>query len=295
MFHFEPHVDLADRAAPVPFAPSEPAPGYVEVPLTYLVDTGEKPVTYIPAPGGGEIRRTGQYAQSVVAIHDGRDKARDLSLDRQGFVLTRHDTAVADFHDPEEVRAVYYPEMERLVKAATGASRVLVFDHNVRIDGGPGGNRAGVSEPVRTVHNDYTAKSGPQRVRTLLDADEAEALLKNRVAVINVWKPIQGPVQTAPLALADAQSITPGDLTALELVYPDRTGEIYNATFNPDHRWYYFPDMQKDEAILIKGYDSVDDGRARFTLHTAFDDPTSPPAAAPRQSIEVRAFAFFNS
>ena len=145
------------------------------------------------------------------------------------------------------------------------------------------------------MHNDYTAKSGPQRVRNLLDADEAEALLKNRVAVINVWKPIQGPVQTAPLALADAQSIAPGDLTELELVYPDRTGEIYNATFSPDHRWYYFPDMQKDEAILIKGYDSVDDGRARFTLHTAFDDPTSPPDAAPRQSIEVRTLVFFDA
>jgi hypothetical protein len=181
------------------------------------------------------------------------------------------------------------------VRAATGASRVLAFDHNVRIDGGPGGNREGVSEPVRTVHNDYTAKSGPQRVRDLFDAGEAEALLKNRVAVINVWKPIQGPVQTAPLALADAQSIAPGDLTELELVYPDRTGEIYNATFNPDHRWYYFPDMQKDEAILIKGYDSVDDGRARFTLHTAFDDPTSPPDAAPRQSIEVRTLVFFDT
>jgi hypothetical protein len=293
MFHAEPLVDVAHRAAPVLPAVA-PAPSHVEGPLNYLVDTGEKPVTYIPAPGGGEIRRTGQYAQSVVAIHDGRDKARDLSLDREGFVLTRHDTAVADFFDPAEVRAVYYPEMERLVKAATGASRVLVFDHNVRIDGGPGGGREGVSEPVRTVHNDYTAKSGPQRVCDLLGAEEAERLLKNRVAVINVWRPIQGPVQTAPLALADAQSIAPGDLTALKLVYPDRTGEIYNATFSPDHRWTYFPDMETREAILIKGYDSADDGRARFTLHTAFDDPTSPPDAAPRQSIEVRTLVFFD-
>lgn len=291
----DPHFEPVNGVTPEPPAASGPALDHVEASVTYLVDTGEKPVVYIPAPGAGELRRTGQYSRYSVPIHDGRAIARDLSLDRHGFVLTRHDTSVSDFHDPEEVRSLYYPEMERLVKAATGASRVLVFDHNVRVDGGTGRNDKGVREPVRIVHNDYTARSGPQRVRDLLDADEAEALLKNRVAQINVWRPIQGPVQTAPLALADAQSIAPDDLATLYLVYPDRIGENYVATYSPDHRWYYFPEMQSHEAILIKGYDSMDDGRARFALHTAFDDPTSPAHAAPRRSIEVRTLAFFDS
>lgn len=290
----DPRFDPASAATIEPEA-LEPAHDCVEAPLTYLVDTGEKPVAYIPAPGAGEIRRTGRYSDYAVPIRDGRAIARDLSLDRQGFVLMQHDTSMSDFHDPEEVRRVYYPEMERLVKTASGASSVLVFDHNLRVDGGAGQNDEGMREPVRNVHNDYTVNSGPQRVRDLLEAHEAEALLKKRFAVINVWRPIRGPVQTAPLALADARSIAPGELVALDLVYADRTGEVYNATFNSDHRWYYFPDMQVHEAVLIKCYDSRDDGRARFTLHAAFDDPTSPPDAAPRRSIEARTLAFFDA
>ena len=293
--HATPHFDPATAVTPNPPGAWNPALDHVVAPLTYLVDSGEKPVTYIPASGVGEVRRTGRYAPYAVPIYDGRALARDLSLDRQGFVLTRHDTAVADFHDPEAVARVYYPEMERLVKAATGASRVLVFDHNLRLDGVTGRDAKGVSEPVRTVHNDFTARSGPRRARDLLGDEAAETLLRKRFAVINVWRPIQGPVQTAPLAIADARSVAPDDLVTLDLVYPDRTGETYNATFSPDHRWFYFPDMQPHEALLIKGYDSLEDGRARFTLHTAFDDPTSAPDAPPRRSIEVRTLAFFDA
>jgi hypothetical protein len=145
------------------------------------------------------------------------------------------------------------------------------------------------------VHNDYTAKSGPQRVRDLFGADDAEALLRKRFAIINVWQPIAGPVETAPLALTDARSIAADDLVPLDLVYPDRTGEIYNVAFGPDHRWYYVPRMERTEALLIKGYDSLADGRARFTPHTAFDDPTTPADAAPRHSIEARTLAFFKA
>ena len=143
------------------------------------------------------------------------------------------------------------------------------------------------------MHNDYTVKSGPQRVRDLLEADEAEQRLRGRFAQINVWRPITGPVERAPLALVDSQSIADGDLVPVDLVYADRVGEIYHGAYNPDHRWYYFPEMRSDEAILIKGYDSAEDGRARFTLHSAFDDPTTPADAAPRESIEVRVLAFF--
>ena len=263
--------------------------------MVYLVDTGKRPVTYNPPPGSGPPRRDGEYSPYTVPIHDGRAIARDLSLDRQGFVLTRHDTAVSDFYDDEEVRAVYYPEIERLVKSATGASRVHVFDHTRRAEVAHDGDGKAERAPVRLVHNDYTERSGPQRVRDLFDADEAETLLKRRFIEINVWRPIRGPVRSMPLALADAQSIAPGDLVTADLVYADRTGEIYHATFNADHRWFYFPDMEANEAVLIKCYDSVDDGRARFTPHTAFDDPRSPPDAPPRESVEVRVLAFFDT
>ncbi len=271
------------------------APGAVEADLTYLVDTGVKPVTYMPPPTGGETRRTGSYAPYRVAIRNARPIAGLLSLDRQGFRLTRHDTAVADFRDADAVRRLYYPELARLVQAETGAARVEVFDHNVRIEGSPDRDAQGIRAPVRLVHNDYTATSGPRRVRDLFGADEAEALLRHRFAVINVWRPIAGPVESAPLALADARSIAPKDLVPLDLVYADRTGEIYNVTFSPGHRWYYVPKMERHEAVLIKGYDSLEDGRARFTPHTAFDDPTTPAGAAPRHSIEVRTLAFFDA
>ncbi len=266
----------------------------VDADLTFLVDNGVKPVTYMPPPTGGETRRTGTYAPHRVTVRDARPIAGDLSLDRQGFSLVRHDTAFAEFRDPDAVRQRYYPDMARLVRAQTGAARVEVFDHNVRLEGVPDRDAQGLRAPVRLVHNDYTAKSGPQRVRDLLGA-EAETLLKKRFAIVNVWRPIAGPVETAPLAFADARSIAPENLVPLDLVYSDRTGEIYNVTYSPDQRWYYFPRMERREAVLIKGYDSRDDGRARFTPHTAFDDPATPPDAAPRHSIEVRTLAFFDA
>jgi hypothetical protein len=149
----------------------------------------------------------------------------------------------------------------------------------------------GVSEPVRVAHNDYTLKSGPQRVRDLLPA-EADLLLKNRFAVINVWRPIRGPVLESPLAVCDAASMVQRDFVAQDLRYRDRTGEVYSVQYNPEHRWFYFPQMEHTEVLLLKCYDS-DPGRTRFTAHTAFADPTSPADAPARESIEVRTLVFF--
>jgi hypothetical protein len=197
-----------------------------------------------------------------------------------------------DFYNEDEVRSVYYPEMERLIKDLTGASRVLIFDHTLRAEDDAIREEKKVREPVRRVHNDYTEWSGPQRVRDLL-TDEAEELLKHRFAVIQTWRPIRKPVLTAPLAIADARSLPLQNLIATERRYPDRVGEIYHITFNPDHRWFYFPNMQRNELLVFKTFDSQKDGRARWTAHAAFDDPTSPPDAPPRESIEVRSLAFF--
>jgi hypothetical protein len=109
-----------------------------------------------------------------------------------------------------------------------------------------------------------------------------------------VWRAIRLPIQSNPLAIADARSLASGDLIAAERRYPDRVGETYQIAYNPDHDWYYFPAMRRNEALVFKVYDSKKDGRARFTAHTSFDDPTSPAGAAPRESIEIRTLAFFD-
>jgi hypothetical protein len=269
------------------------ATSWVEAPVQYLADLSVKPVTYNPPAGTGLPRRDGNYRDFKVRIHDARPLAGDLSLDRQAFILTHHDTEVRDFLDEEEVRTRYHAEVEALIKRETGASKVVVFDHTVRT-----ADRAlerGLRTPVRSVHNDYTERSGPQRVRDLLPPEEAEQRLKKRFAEYNVWRNIDDqPIEMAPLGFVDSESIAPRDLAVCDLVYADRTGEIYQGVYNADHRWFYFPKMTRDEVILIKCYDSMKDGRARFSLHAAFDDPTSPANARPRQSIEARALAFFD-
>jgi hypothetical protein len=142
------------------------------------------------------------------------------------------------------------------------------------------------------VHNDYTEWSGPQRVRDLLP-DEAEQLLAGHFAIIQAWRPIRYPVETFPLALCDAQSISPNDLIVTERRHPNRIGQTYSLGYNPDHQWFWFPLQRREEAIVFKVYDSLKDGRARWSAHTAFDDPTTPPDARPRESIEIRTLAFF--
>jgi len=268
-----------------------PITDHLDTVLNYLADRTSMPVTYTYHPPEGVAARTGNYTKYAVAIHNARPIVAQLSLDRNGFVVVRQQTAVSNFFDEKEVRAVYYPEVERLVKETTGAVKVHVFDHNVRNRQMAKRRENGAQEPVKVAHNDYTLKSGPQRVRDLLP-DEADALLKNRFAVINVWRPISGPVQESPLAVCDAQSMVPDDFVKHVLKYRDREGEVYSVAYNPNHKWYYLPNQEKEEVLLFKCYDS-DTHSARFTAHSAFEDPTSPRDAAPRESIEVRTLVFF--
>ena len=276
------------RPAPV----EEPLPA-VEAMLNYLVDTSEKPESY----GGvsqaiADQQRKGKYEEHKMTVYNGRAIANLLSLEREGFVLVNHETKMKNFYDEDEVRSVYYQETEELVKQTSGAKRVLVFDHTLRSADMATREATQISGPVRNAHNDYTEWSGPQRVRDLLP-DEAEELLKHRFAVVQTWRPIDKSVQREPLAIADARSIGTDELIPSARIYPDRRGEVYHSTFNPAHRWYYFPNMQRNEAMVFKTFDSMKDGRARWTAHCAFDDPTSPPDAPPRESLEMRTLAFF--
>ena len=265
----------------------------VEAMLNYLVDTGETPESY----GGvsqteADQKRKGKYEVHKMTVTNGRPFIGKFSLEREGFVFVDHETKVKNFYDEDEVRSVYSAETEQLVKEYSGARRVLVFDHTLRSADSAMREEKQISGPVRNAHNDYTEWSGPQRVRDLLPV-EAEELLKRRFAVVQTWRPINRPVQREHLAIADARSIGTTELIPSARVYPDRRGEVYHSTFNPAHRWYYFPNMQRNEAIVFKTFDSARDGRARWTAHCAFDDPTSPPDAPPRESIEMRTLAFF--
>jgi hypothetical protein len=266
----------------------------IEAALCYLEPMNEKPRSLEYEPPPGVPRMTAVYRDYRVTIRDVRPVASALSLEREGFQLITAASSVRDFYDEEEIRTRYYAETVLLLEALTGASRVVVFDHTIRrrIPGATDRTTGIPRQPVPRVHNDYTVKSGPQRVRDLL-RDDASDLLRRRFSVVNVWRPIRGPVQDAPLAVADAQSVDRDDLVATDLIYPDRTGEIYYVKFNPSHRWFYASAMRQDEVMLIKCFDSADDGRARFVPHSAFVDPTTPADALPRESIELRTLVFY--
>lgn len=268
----------------------------VESTINYLAPMSEKPYYYLGPPPEGEPWRNTKGDPRTVPVHDartlGESRPESPTLDRQGFRLVSHQTRMRDFYDHDQVREIYYPEIEKLVGEATGATRVLVFDHNVR-----NADRAQRGEdlsqnPVLFVHCDYTETSGPQRVRDLAQPAEVEDLLEKRYAVINAWRPIRGPIVSSPLAVCDAQTIQSRDLMPTDLKYPDRTGEIYSFAYSPEHRWYYYPRMETHEVLLLKCFDSDRDG-ARFTAHTAFDDPTTPAGSAARESIEARTLVFF--
>jgi hypothetical protein len=255
--------------------------------LHYLMRTPEKPARYVMEPPPGVPQWNGIDDPQRIRIEDARGREAEFTLDRNGFTLVKAPTLVRNFYDRDEIRTVYYPEVQRLLRDTLGASRVEVFDHNVR-------NAAldGFAPPSRRVHNDHTVRSAPRRVRDHL-GDAADELLQHRFGIVNVWRPIRGPVLDSPLALCDARSFTDDDLIASDLVYPHVRGETSSVEFKPGHRWYYFSEQQPDEAILIRVHDSANDGRARLSFHTSFENLLAPADAPPRESIEVRAMVFF--
>ncbi len=267
----------------------------VTAPLQFTVNDGRPLIAKVYQPGESHDKRSGTFEWHDVEIHDGRLSAAQLDLDRQGYQLIRHASAVKNWYDAEEARRVGYPETEALLKAITGCSKVVVFDHTPRIDDEAMQAARGVRPPARIVHNDFIPESAAQRVRDVLPAGEAEARLNKRYGSINVWRPIKGPVVTAPLVICGYGDIGDGDLIVSERHYPDgRIGRIYNVAFNPAQRWVYFPHMMPDEAVLLKCYDSLTDGTARWTAHGSFDPADKPANAAPRESVELRTMVFWD-
>jgi len=259
---------------------------YVVMPY---VKAGESAIFY---PGQRELSYW-PVVDHRITVRNARAAGEPFALEKNGFVLVRRPTAVKNFYDPDEVRAVYYPEVEALVKDLTGAKRVLMFGEIPRSDA-PGTHES--LQPARGAHVDYDEDTVRFFTHQLAWPEEAERLLKGRFMLMNLWRPIRT-VERTPLAVCDASSVAEDDLNPSEirgglndLDRPPMTG--FNLSYNPAHRWWYVPAMRPDEVLAFKLFDS-DRSRVQWTGHTAIDDPTSAPDAAPRQSMEIRTISFF--
>ena len=270
-------------------------PASIIAPLLYLGSCPDVPYSYVGRPPPGMPADNCQFVSRPVIIHDARDTAGFLHLDRNGFELWHAPSRVRDFLDEEEVESRYVPELVELVLGATGAGEAFVFDHLLRRRefGRPpmtlGGRTGQFAGPAGRVHVDYTEDSGARRYGKVLVGRPAPA----RFAIVNVWRSVgAAPVLDTPLAVCDARSVRPEDLVPTELRYPERTGEISLVRHRPDHLWSFVSEMRRDEVLLFKQYDS-DRTVARFVPHAAFDHPAMPSDAPPRQSIEARVLVTF--
>jgi hypothetical protein len=271
---------------------AEPLPS-VEGALSFIVPQDTKPVFHSAALTGGEAKIFFELEDVSVPVADMRPIAENLSVDTQGFELLHHETQVDDLYDDAAVDPTYHAEVEDILRDRFDATRVAIFDVTRRSDDTGGAwNPDGLRGPATRVHVDYTVASGPQRAKDVLGEAEYERLIEAgaRILQVNVWRPISGPVKRSPLALADASSIATEELVATDQVFADRVGEIYQVAHGAGQRWYYASEIDRDEILLIKGWDSIDDGRAHFTPHGAFELQETAPDAPPRESIEVRTF-----
>lgn len=272
----------------------KPAVATIRAKFNYVVDTGATLVRYIDWPEMEHQAVLPQYRQYEMSVRDGRPLRNEFNLDTHGFVFVDHHTQVRDFTDETERATVYDREVQALIKQRSGASEVVVFDHTIRVSDEAGQKAVNARPTVKGVHNDYTEESAPRRLREIVGDAEAERRCKRRWAIIQVWRPIRGPVLRDPLGICDGRSIPREGFIRLQRRYQDRTGEVFQIAHHPAHHWFYFPRMTRDEALVFKVFDSDPSKPSRFTAHSAFDDPDTPPNAPPRESIETRTFAFFD-
>ncbi|KAI0789661.1 hypothetical protein C8Q75DRAFT_806825 [Abortiporus biennis] len=265
--------------------------------LNYFTPIGEEsPYRWIhDPPAGTPVTNVGADPHPTT-VHDARGHESKLTLDTTGFQFVKSVSTEKDFTDEDRIQNIYYKEVEELLKKETGAKRVLIFDHTIRRNDpaiAVEDPKKGLRTAALRVHIDQTYEASVARVHRHL-GDDADRLLKGRVRIINVWRPIGHPVAHEPLAVSDWRTLdTEHDLVPVRFLYndPRPNAGIYAVKYNPKHKWYYLSNQTPDEVTLIKCYDSEVD-RARLTPHTAFLDETSPKEAPHRDSIEIRALVF---
>ena len=236
-------------------------------------------------------------ATQRVQIEEARDRRAEFSLDKQGFALVTWPTRVKNYRDPAEREQLYVPEVDAMLRALTGCSKVVTAGSGfIRMSDRVGTRPANTFSTGNFVHADYSKNAGEFWLRRAVAEDEAPWRLRGRYSIFNVWRILSEPPQDVPLALCDARSVAPPDV-----VHTDFTTRAEGAAFsfenatyrhNPNHRWYYFRDMTRDEFLVFRGFDS-DPERQEAVPHTAFEDPSCPPDAPPRESVEIRSVVFY--
>lgn len=241
---------------------------------------------------GGEApqKYNDAYAFMSAQIEDKRASHGDFEIHKQGFQLLNSPTRVDDFENSATIEGTYYDEVIEIVKTQTGANEVFVFDHTVRL-----GETASKRKPAHHVHNDYTIRTAHSRAEERLGKELFASMAGRRMIQINVWRPLMDVVHRSPLAFCDTTTIDVNDFIPTNIHFPDtdHVGEIYGLRKAEGQQWSYFSEMTNDEVVLIKGYDSLKEGVARFTPHTAFEYPDQDPDVPARKSIETRTFAFY--
>ncbi len=242
-----------------------------------------------------EERSNMRLKQYELGIRDGRSSKDRFSLDRQGFCLADHHSAVQDFEDHDEILRVQKPELEELVRQMTGAVATFCVGIQIRhAETSPRAVRHFNSLPARFVHGDFFGNSGQDVLsRVWPDADLARY---SRCAIYNAWRVITPPPQDTPLAVCDIRGVSVGESEEITAVLEQVEGEPFTFTMagyhhQPEHQWYYFSQMTPEEVLIFKTFDTSCVGVG--VPHTAFDDRSCYPNGIPRGSIEARIMTVF--
>jgi hypothetical protein len=261
----------------------------IQTDIRYVVK-GERSIFY-PADRDKSYWPADDHRMTLTDLRPLQDQ---ITIDRNGFALLDHRTAVTDFFDPVQVEQVFYPEVIALAKQLNGAVHAVAFGPVPRSDD-PASKQGRL--PAFGAHVDYGRRTIEEMTRPLL-GDLADHWFAKRVVLMNFWRPITTVYRT-PLALCDASTVLADDLNDSEIrggLDDPKRAPLYgfNLSYNPAHRWYYVHQMRPDEMLAFKLYDS-DPSRPQWTGHTAFTDPESALDAPPRQSMEVRTVSFIDA
>lgn len=259
--------------------------------LNYLEPLLEKPFSYSYDPPKGVPCQNYSLDVHSLSIHDMRPIASDLSLDTTGFMLLKQEITIDNFEDEKELRCRYYTEVEGLLMTLMRADRVIAFNHTIRRSSVQARDAGYIQPVVRRVHVDGMEKIGVRYVQEHFP-DEAERLFLGRMQMINVWRPIHRPAVSMPLAVCDGSTVCPEQLVPCDLFYPDVVGRTYLVTYDQAHRWFYVPEMDPSELLVLKCLDSSPRMHTRCVPHTSFVDPNTSAGALARESVEVRALVF---